>query len=461
MKRILAWIMALCMALICVPLTATARAEDSASRASKYDYYCYMPNVYSDEITVTIKGKQYLRYPVKVCDLASVTSVGGTSVGGLIIDCGNLFLAYEADKITYVMDNVTTRESCFSNLSYSPLSGSINSSDYSAVRGQTTNTKTDSAYGTLTTYNFAFVSDNNAGLAPNADNEMACLYFAIPDLPDGTVLHFEFVNGIRAMDGSTFESQLFVIDRADMLSKNKTRTPIDFEQAHIGFINGTITMGTEPVATATPNATAAPTSTQTQSTTMGASTATPAATTHSTATAGTVTATPNGTCSTSHFWADAATLTAATCTAAGSKKQVCSNCGATQTAVIPALGHEMSDYQIVTAATCAATGVKRSTCSRCGYSVELAVPKDPNCHSELVAAHGVAATCIKAGLTPVCHCSACHRVSIPQTVIPALGHNWDAGVVITAATATQEGVMQYTCLRCGATKRASIPATNP
>ena len=61
MKRILAWIMALCMALICVPLTATARAEDSASRASKYDYYCYMPNVYSDEITVTMAdGTQYI-----------------------------------------------------------------------------------------------------------------------------------------------------------------------------------------------------------------------------------------------------------------------------------------------------------------------------------------------------------------------------------------------------------------
>ena len=41
--------------------------------------------------------------------------------------------------------------------------------------------------------------------------------------------------------------------------------------------------------------------------------------------------------------------------------------------------------------------------------------------------------------------------------IPALGHDWDEGVVTTAATCKKEGVKTYTCKVCGATKEEPIP----
>ncbi len=41
--------------------------------------------------------------------------------------------------------------------------------------------------------------------------------------------------------------------------------------------------------------------------------------------------------------------------------------------------------------------------------------------------------------------------------IPALGHEWDTGVVTKQPTVTQTGIMTYTCKRCGKTKTAVIP----
>ncbi len=44
-----------------------------------------------------------------------------------------------------------------------------------------------------------------------------------------------------------------------------------------------------------------------------------------------------------------------------------------------------------------------------------------------------------------------------ETVTETLGHNWDAGVVTKAPTATSEGVKTYTCGRCKTTKTEVIP----
>ena len=40
----------------------------------------------------------------------------------------------------------------------------------------------------------------------------------------------------------------------------------------------------------------------------------------------------------------------------------------------------------------------------------------------------------------------------------ALGHMWDDGVVTVAPSAGAEGVMTYTCMRCGETYEEAIPA---
>jgi hypothetical protein len=48
-------------------------------------------------------------------------------------------------------------------------------------------------------------------------------------------------------------------------------------------------------------------------------------------------------------------------------------------------------------------------------------------------------------------------------VVPATGHNWDAGVVTTPATVNSTGIRTYTCTNanCGKTKTETIPKLDP
>ena len=54
-------------------------------------------------------------------------------------------------------------------------------------------------------------------------------------------------------------------------------------------------------------------------------------------------------------------------------------------------------------------------------------------------------------------CTACGGFLETDVEIPALGHDWDEGVVNTAATCTADGVMFYTCTRCLETRTEAIP----
>ena len=105
----------------------------------------------------------------------------------------------------------------------------------------------------------------------------------------------------------------------------------------------------------------------------------------------------------------------ATCTEAGTTAgKYCPDCkqwlsGHTE---ISALGHDLSEQ--TTPATCTTAGETVTSCSCCDYSV--------------------------------------------STPIAALGHNYDNGVITTAPTATAEGVMTYTCDRCGDFYTSVIPA---
>jgi len=72
---------------------------------------------------------------------------------------------------------------------------------------------------------------------------------------------------------------------------------------------------------------------------------------------------------------------------------------------------------------------------------------------------GKAATCTETGLTEGKKCSVCGEVLVEQEEIAATGkHAWDEGVVTKEPTATEEGVMTYTCGTCGETKTEEIPA---
>jgi len=64
----------------------------------------------------------------------------------------------------------------------------------------------------------------------------------------------------------------------------------------------------------------------------------------------------------------------------------------------------------------------------------------------------VAPTCTETGLTAGSHCAACGNVIVKQNIVPALGHTWDAGEVLTAPTEFENGEKKYTCTACGDTK---------
>ena len=150
---------------------------------------------------------------------------------------------------------------------------------------------------------------------------------------------------------------------------------------------------------------------------------------------------------------------AATCETAGKTEgshcSVCNTVIKAQT-ITAALGHSWDSGKVTKAATCTATGTKIYTCTRCKKT-----------RTETIAATGhkvvkdaaVAATCETAGKTEGSHCSVCNTVIKAQTITAALGHSWDSGKVIKAATCTTAGTKTYTCTRCKKTRTETIAAT--
>lgn len=61
--------------------------------------------------------------------------------------------------------------------------------------------------------------------------------------------------------------------------------------------------------------------------------------------------------------------------------------------------------------------------------------------------HVIPATCEYGGKT-IHRCDGCGSAFVTDYTEP-LGHSWDKGTLVTNATCTGEGVMEYHCVRCG------------
>lgn len=153
-----------------------------------------------------------------------------------------------------------------------------------------------------------------------------------------------------------------------------------------------------------------------------------------------------------HSYVD--TVTAPTCTEQGYTTHTCA-CGESFVdTYVPALGHDYGEWTQTKAPTCTETGEEKRTCSRCDAfetkdlaALGHAVVVDP----------AAAATCTETGLTEGKHCSRCNVVLVKQETVPALGHDWNNGVVTKEPTETETGIKTFSCRRCDATRTETIP----
>ena len=137
----------------------------------------------------------------------------------------------------------------------------------------------------------------------------------------------------------------------------------------------------------------------------------------------------------------------------------CSDCSKElrrEVQTIPAPGHEWDEGEVTTAPTCTESGIRTHGCIRCvatKTTVEDALDHDMIYETE------VNPTCTTPGQAAGSSCSRCDFY-MGEGEIPALGHDWDEGVVDVAPTCTEEGSLKYTCERenCGEIKTQVLSA---
>ncbi len=147
----------------------------------------------------------------------------------------------------------------------------------------------------------------------------------------------------------------------------------------------------------------------------------------------------------------------ATCTTAGySGDTYCKDCGEfiSKGTSVPALGHSYTG-KVTTAATVSTEGVMTYTCDRCGDTYTETIAKLTCTHTNTELRNAASATCTTAGYTGDTYCKDCGKLISKGTSIPVLGHSY-TGKVTTAASLSVEGVMTYTCDRCGDTYTETI-----
>ena len=142
-----------------------------------------------------------------------------------------------------------------------------------------------------------------------------------------------------------------------------------------------------------------------------------------------------------HAW-QGIVIREATCETDGKLLELCSRCGQMKQTATPKGEHTYETYTV--AATCTSPGYTVRECSVCGdrhiEDITSALLHDYK-------AHVIESTCEAGGKT-IHRCDGCDS-SFVTDYTDALGHSWDKGTLVTNATCTGEGVMEYRCTRCG------------
>lgn len=141
----------------------------------------------------------------------------------------------------------------------------------------------------------------------------------------------------------------------------------------------------------------------------------------------------------------------ATCETDGKLLELCTRCGQMKQTATPKGEHTYETYTV--AATCTSPGYTVRECSVCGdRHIEDITSVLPHNYES----HVISATCENGGKT-IHRCDGCGS-SFVTDYTDALGHSWDEGTLVTNATCTGEGVMEYRCTRCGYHRLDADPA---
>ncbi len=153
-------------------------------------------------------------------------------------------------------------------------------------------------------------------------------------------------------------------------------------------------------------------------------------------------------------------VVAATCTSSGSVSLICSVCGDSEVATIPATGEHSWDFENgeVTPATGTTEGKIIYGCTVCSETLEVAFPATGE-HSWQFDKGEIKsiATCTTEGEI-VYGCADCSEVLTIKIPVNAAAHSYDAGVVIKPSC-TSDGEVLFTCEHCGVELSAEISAT--
>ena len=135
---------------------------------------------------------------------------------------------------------------------------------------------------------------------------------------------------------------------------------------------------------------------------------------------------------------------AATCTAEGSRHQVCTRCDATGTTeTVAVLAHTSDGIRHVDEPTCTEKGYIYNLCTVCGSRINVQMQNALGHSYSWV--RTTSPTCTSEGVDSY-QCSRCRDVTETRSVA-ALGHDYK-WIVVQEATCTREGLRYQRCSRC-------------
>ena len=121
------------------------------------------------------------------------------------------------------------------------------------------------------------------------------------------------------------------------------------------------------------------------------------------------------------------------------------------------------EWEIITESTCVVAGEKSRACTECGYAETEELPLADHIPGEVVVENNIDPECEEMGqYDNVVYCTVCNEELSRETIkVDSLGHDWDDGEIIKAASCTVKEETVYTCKRNSAHVRIEVGDVDP